>query len=106
MKILFFVLALVLSAPASAAWVFPDKTADVTADKTSLNTRWNAILTEAKTYASMVLNGSGSLPKVTFPLPGGKTAVMDLSEFNSQAAVIGLVVVLVGVILAFYIVLS
>lgn len=95
-----------LSAPASAAWVFPDKTLDVTADKTNLTNRWNAILTEAKTYVTFSLNGSGSLPKVTLPLPQNKTVEIDLSQFDSRLSVIGVVVFFIGVLLAFYIILS
>lgn len=108
MKILFVVFALMLSAPVSAAWVFPDKTADVSADKTSLDTRWNAILTEAKTYASMTLAGSGSLPKVALPLPDGDSAYIDLSQPKSQEKlqVIGSVVWVLALIAAFFIVLS
>lgn len=106
MKTLLFILFFILSAPASSAWVFPDKSADVTSDRTTLSDRWNAVFVEAKTYASMTLNGSGSLPRVTLPLPMGKTAVIDLTQFNDSVAAVGVLMVLLGVLFSFYIIFS
>ena len=105
MKAFLLIMALIFSSPASAAWTFPDKSADVTADQTALSTRWNAILVEGKTYASMTLNGLGTLPTLSFSV-FDKTSVIDLSQFNGQVQIIGFVVVLCGVLLSIFIIFA
>lgn len=105
MKTFLLLLALFLSAPASATWTFPSKTDDVTADQDALSIRWNAIKAEANALASVSINGFGTLPDVSFTVLG-RTHSMNLSQFNGQLQVIGLVVFLIGALLAIYIIFA
>lgn len=105
MKVFLLILALFLSTPASAAWTFPDKSDDVIADTEALQLRWNVVTAEANSLASVTVNGMGTLPDVTFSALG-RSHKLNLSQFNAQLQVIGLVVFLLGVLLAIYIIFS
>ena len=105
MKTFLLLLVLFLSAPASAAWTFPSKADDITADQDALTVRWSAIKAEANALASVTVNGMGTLPDVSFTVLG-RTHYLNLSQFNGQVEVIGLVVFLIGVLLAIYIIFA
>lgn len=89
-----------------AAWVFPDLTQDVEDGISSLSDRWDEILTDAKSLASTSLTASSKLPKVSVTIMSNKTISLDLSQYSDQARALSALVVLAGVLVSFYIILS
>lgn len=106
MRVLFFALCLVFSLPANAAWVFPDKSADVVADQTLLKTTWDGILVQAKSYAGATLNGVGGLPSVSSTLSSGAVVQLNMNRYSSDISAVGVLVMFCGLLLSLYIIFS
>lgn len=103
MKTLLAVLLICFSSAASAAWVFPDKSPDVAADKTALQTGWNGILADASTLASFTASGFGSLPCSSFSILG-KTTSFCLSTYSSNVQSMAALVMFLGLLVSLYII--
>lgn len=94
------------SSDSYAAWVFPDLTQDVEDITVALSYRWDEVLTDAKSLATTSLTASSKLPKVSVTIMTDKTFSLDLSQYSDQARALSALVVLAGVLISFYIILS
>ncbi|MFA7239874.1 MAG: hypothetical protein WC091_07155 [Sulfuricellaceae bacterium] len=103
MKTFLAVLLIFISSAAQAAWVFPDKSADVTADKELLSSSWDGILADAQSLVSFSASGLGSLPCKSFSILG-KTTSFCLDTYSSSVQSMATLVMLLALLLSIFII--
>lgn len=106
MKLLISVFLLFFSLSANAAWVFPDKTPDVQADKNVLYSEFTAIKADASTLVGFTFSGTGALPCGTAFTLFGKPVEFCLDRYSNSVESISVAVLFMAALISLYIVIS
>lgn len=104
MKTFLAVFLLLFSMSANAAWVFPDKSGDVTTDKTALTDAWNSMLADANSFVNLSTGGSGGLPCTSIDILGKNTSFC-LDTYSGNVQTMATLVMFMALLLSIFIIL-
>ena len=104
MKTLLAAFLLLFSMSANAAWVFPDKSGDVTNDKTALTTAWNTMLADSNSFVNLSTGGTGGLPCTSINILGKNTSFC-LNTYSDNVKTMATLVMFMALLLSIFIIL-